>query len=349
MSGIQRRRILASLAAFGLVAEVAPLPAAERPKLTRAIDTHHHCTPPAYLAGAEAVAAKGGSPVPPPMRDWTIAKSLEQMEKYGIRSAVLSLINQPDIWLSGELAANRQLARQCNEYMATIVRDHPGRFGFFACVPLPDVEGSLAEIAYAMDTLKADGIGLFTSYGKKWPGDPAFADVFDELARRKAVAYFHPYAPSCCARLIPGVPDNFVEFPQDTARAVVSLLFNGRLAQHRTVKWLFSHAGGPIPMYGGRIATLAGSRFPNLHKIAPEGIEAELKRLYYDTANATYPATMHALLDYVPVSQIVFGTDYPYVEVEDDVSGFATLKLSASQRRAIERMNAERLLPRFGT
>jgi predicted TIM-barrel fold metal-dependent hydrolase len=346
---MQRRQLLASLAVLGLGSEIAPLLAAESPKLrlTHAIDTHHHCTPPAYLAAAQTAAAKGASPVPPPMRNWTIAKSLEQMDRYGIGSAVLSLINQPDIWLSGDLAANRLLARECNEYMAALVRDHPGRFGFFACVPLPDVEGSLAEIAYAIDTLKADGIGLFTSYGKKWPGDPAFAGVFDELARRKLVVYFHPYAPSCCARLIPSVPDNFIEFPQDTARSVVSLLFNGRFAQHRAIKWLFSHAGGPIPMYGGRIATLAGSRFPNLDKVAPEGVEAELKRLYYDTANATYPATMHALMDYVPVSQIVFGTDYPYVEVEDDVSGFVDLKLSGSQRRAIERVNAERLLPRF--
>jgi len=259
------------------------------------------------------------------------------------------LINQPEIWISGDLGANRLLARQCNDYMATLVGNYAGRFGFFACLPLPDIEGSIAEISYALDTLDANGIGLFTSYGGKWPGDAAFSAVFDEIARRKAVVYFHPYAPACCAQLVPGVPDNFIEFPQDTARAVVSLLFSGTLARHREVKWLFSHAGGPIPMYGGRIATLAGPRFPNIDKIAPDGIEAELKRLYYDTANATYPSTMHALLDYVPISQIVFGTDYPYVEIEDDVSGFAGLRLSAGQRQAIERTNAKKLLPGLKT
>lgn len=349
LTGLYRRQVLTSLAAIGIGMAAGSTEARSRqPRLLRAIDTHHHCTPPAYLAASEAVAAKGGSPVPPPMRSWTLAKSLDAMDRFGIASAVLSVINQPDIWMSGDSVGNRVLARACNEYMAALVRDHPGRFGSFACLPLPDIDGSLAEIAYAQDVLKADGIGLFTSYGRKWPGDPAFAPVFDELDRRKAVVYFHPYAPNCCARLIPGVPDNFIEFPQDTARAVVSLLFSGTLARHRGIKWLFSHAGGPIPMYGGRIATLAGPRFPNLEKVAPNGIESELKRLYYDTANAAYPATMHALLDYVPLSQVVFGTDYPYVDVADNVVGFAALKLSLAQRHAIERGNAEKLLPRVG-
>jgi predicted TIM-barrel fold metal-dependent hydrolase len=331
VSGVRRRDILAALASFG--AATGHGVAAEKPaiagKILRAVDVHHHHTPLAYLAASKAA--------PRPMRNWSAAASLDRMDRFGVATAIFSIINQPDIWMSDDREANRRLARQCNEYSADLVRDHPGRFGLFACVPLPDIDGSVAEIAYSLDVLKADGIGLFTSYGGKWLGDSAFAPLLEELDRRRTVAYVHPYAPSCCAGLLPGVPDNFIEYAQDTARAITSLLLSGTLARHRRIRWIFSHAGGPIPALSGRLATLAGPRFPHLSEAALDGIAAELRRLHYDTANAAYPAAMDALLDTVLVSQVLFGTDYPYIEVADDVSGFSRLQLSAARRHAIAR------------
>jgi hypothetical protein len=101
--------------------------------------------------------------------------------------------------------------------------------------------------------LKADGIGLMTNYGEKWPGDPTYASVFDELNRRKAVVYFHPTVANCCRNLIPNVPPAMIEFPHDTTRAVISLLYSGSLARLRDIRFIFSHAGGTIPMLAGRL------------------------------------------------------------------------------------------------
>ena len=170
--------------------------------------------------------------------------------------------------------------------------------------------------------------------------------MFDELNRRKAVVYFHPLAASCCGNLAVGTFPAVLEVPHDTTRAVASLLLSGSFARYRDIKWLFSHAGGTVPMLAGRMEFFFGFR-PDKDKFAPNGIEAEFKRLYYDTANATAPSSMAALLSLVPVSQIVFGTDYPYVPTGPQEAALGKARLSAASRKAIESGNAARLLPRL--
>ena len=342
-----RRHVLTSLAALGAA---AMLPAgtglAETATASGRVDVHHHFFPPDYL---EPLAEWGkhhgvAAGLQPPQRDWTVARAVEEMDRAGVATAVLS-ISTPGIWF-GDAEQARHMARLCNDYAAGMARDHKGRFGLFASVPMPDVDGALSEIEYALDTLKADGIGLMTSYGDSWPGDPRFAPVLAELSRRKALAYFHPLEPNCCGNLMPGVPASVIEYPHDTARAVTSLLFNGAFARYRDIRFLFSHAGGSIPALAGRIA--AGSRtHKDLAEIAPDGIEKELQKLHYDTANSAYPPTMAALLSLVPASQVLFGSDYPYYTVAENVANFAKLVLTDAQRAAIDRGNAERLIPRL--
>jgi 6-methylsalicylate decarboxylase len=172
------------------------------------IDVHHHYIPPFH---AEFLTSRRDRGRPP---QWSVEMSIEEMDRNGIATAITSLA-QPGVWF-GDVDEGRRLARECNEWGARMVRDHPGRFGLFVAIPLPDAEGSLREIEYALDVLKADGIGLFTSYRDKYFGDPSFAPVFDELNRRKALVYTHPIAPDCCKSLVPGVPASTIEYATDT-------------------------------------------------------------------------------------------------------------------------------------
>ncbi len=173
--------------------------------------------------------------------------------------------------------------------------------------------------------------------------DPAFAPVLDELNRRKAVVYVHPLVASCCSGLSVGTFPAVIEVPHDTTRTVTSLLLRGSFARFRDIKWLFSHAGGTIPMMAGRINSFYGAR-PSLREFAPDGIEGELRRLHYDTANATFAPSMAALMKLVPVSQITYGTDYPYFAF-DQINELKKLGLSAADLDAIGHGNAARLIP----
>ena len=146
-------------------------------------------------------------------------------------------------WFGDRQAAVRT-ARRVNEYAADLVRSHPGRFGLFAIIPLPDTEASLREIEYAYSDLKADGIGLATSYDDKWLGHPEYQPVLEELNRRKAVVFVHPTTPLCCRTLLPDVSPILIEIPQDTARAVTNLLFTGTFARFKDIRFIFTHAGG---------------------------------------------------------------------------------------------------------
>jgi predicted TIM-barrel fold metal-dependent hydrolase len=157
--------------------------------------------------------------------------------------------------------------------------------------------------------------------------------------------YVHPLVAACCGRLSVGAFPAVIEVPHDTTRTVVSLLLSGTLAQTRDVKWLFSHAGGTVPMLAGRINAFYTQRASS-GGFAPEGIEAELRRLHYDTANATHPATMAALTKLVPETQITFGSDYPYFGL-NQLDSLRQLGLSQAQLQAIESGNAQRLVPRL--
>jgi predicted TIM-barrel fold metal-dependent hydrolase len=338
-----RRGFLAGLGAFGIAAAVPTVAARAQPK-PELIDTHIHFYPPEYQKLWLGYEDAHKQPHFPGQVAWTRDKMLEDMDKSGIRTGVLSIASTPGVWFDVGPAEASRIARACNEYAADMMREYPGRFGLFATLSMLDIDATLKEIEYAF-TLKADGIGLQSSYGDKWLGNPVYAPVLTELNRRKAVVYVHPLVASCCSALSVGTFPAVIEVPHDTTRTVTSLLLSGSFARFRDIKWLFSHAGGTIPMMAGRINSFYGAR-PNLREFAPDGIEGELRRLHYDTANATFAPSMAALMKLVPVSQISYGTDYPYFGF-DQFAELRKLGLSATDLDAIGHENAAQLIPRL--
>jgi len=301
------------------------------------IDVHHHFYAPDYLA---VMGEMGKRPI---VRDWTVARSLEEMDKNGVATAVLSL-SPPGLHHVGR-DETRRLARAVNEHAATMRATHPARFGHFASVPLPDVDGTLAEIAHALDTLKADGIQLMTSYGERYPGDPDFAPVMEELNRRRALVFIHPLAPVCCAPSLRWIQPSLFEFTQDTNRCVFSLLFTGTLARFPDIRFIFCHSGAAVPILAGRAAVMGfGREFADK---MPNGIDHELRKLHYDVALQANRPALAALFAYVPISQVLLGSDYPFGTSADGIRGLEDYGLKPGDLAAIYRGNAERLLPRF--
>lgn len=344
-----RREVMGAMAAAGAGA-MLPLSgaAAQTGQSVRRIDTHSHFFAPEWKEADADYAQKIGGP-PPFTSGWTIEKSLADMEKGGVTTAVLSLPSIPGNWFGGDPKTAVRLSRASNDYAAGLVRDHPGRFGLWASLPMIDVDESLKEIEHALDTLKADGIGLATAYGDKWPGDPMFKPIFDELNRRKVTVYFHPLTPNCCGNLIPKVGDSILEVPQDTARAATSLLVNGTFAKMKDIKWLFSHAGGTLPSLAGRINSFYAGDNPakDLAEWAPRGILAEFAKLNFDTANAAWPTSIAGLRKLVPASNITYGSDYPYFRTAMNTEQLQKLGFTRAELKGIERDNALRLLPKL--
>ena len=306
----------------------------------RRIDVHHHVVPPMWVEAVKKAKLDN-----PPMTGWTPEHSLEDMDKAGTTTAMLSPM-PPHVGFLPALEAAR-IARASNEWTRKLANDHPDRFGVFAMLPMPNIEDSLKEIAYAFDTLKVDGVGLMTNYNNKWLGHDAFAPVFEELNRRKAVVYTHPISPACCVNVLPGVPDFIVEWGADTTRTIVSLIFTGASMKYPDINFIFSHGGGVLTAEAERLRMQILLAPPYKGKFTREMVDHELQRFYYDTAQVSNEVTIQALVQLVGLSQIVFGTDYPYRTGAEHVAGLAQ-RFSTDDLAVIDSGNVLRILPKWG-
>jgi predicted TIM-barrel fold metal-dependent hydrolase len=340
---LARRKVLASLGALGAAAVLpdafvwAQSTASVSARPYR-IDVHHHFSAPGFIA---AISARKTNQRP--LEQWTVSKSIEDMDKGGVATAILST-SEPSVWF-GDNEAARKLARECNELGARLMAGHPGRFGMFSTVPLPDVDGALREIEYSQDTLKADGVCLMTSYQGKYPGDPAFAPVMSELNRRKCVVFLHPVKAECCKDLQPELAPALIELGTDTTRAIASVLFDGTASRYPDIRFIFSHGGGTMPYLMTRFTSLAAR--PDIAQKLPNGLLYEVQKLYYDTASLYGPYPWPTLLKLVPVPRILFGTDFPFSSTGDVAKGLSEVGLKGSDIQAIERENALDLFPRL--
>ena len=304
------------------------------------IDIHHHFFSPTWVKRVEKANA-----IQPVLgfdhfKNWTIDRDIEAMDRGNVEKAYLS-VTQPGVWF-GDVKETTYLARELNEFGAGMQQQKKGRYGLFAVLPLPDMDATLREIEYALDVLKADGVSLLSSYDNKWLGDPSFMPMWKELNRRKAVVYIHATAPGCCAwNFQPGILPTIVELSSDLARAMVSVIHNGVAKATPDVRYIWSHGGGSI--WAQRF--LVGETVESLAREAPADSRLHhFRRFYYDTAAAAAAVHMGILKMIVPNSQILFGSDYPWVEPAKIAQGLEGAGFTPRELQAIYRENAVKML-----
>jgi predicted TIM-barrel fold metal-dependent hydrolase len=307
------------------------------------IDTHHHLLPDFFWQATENPNAPVGGLAP---LQWSKEASVSFMDDAGIDVAIVSL-STPGVH-TGDGAKARELARRCNEFSAELVRSRPDRFRGFACLPLPDVDASFVELSYALDVLGLDGFVLFTNSVGVYMGDAVLEPVFEELERRKSVVYVHPNpSPDAAAHAL-GLPDNLLDFPTDTNRAVAQMHYTNRFARTPNVKYIFSHAGGSIPYLAARFAIIDEMGFVPGGEL--RGSAADMfRRIYWDTALAASDPVLRMLRDVAGIGQVLYGTDFPYLRRDLAVRSKQRISLSGelndSERRDILGGNASRLFP----
>ena len=274
--------------------------------MTGFIDVHAHFLTDAYVAQARAAGhdAPDGMPAWP---EWSAGAHLELMDRVGIDSAVLS-ISSPGVHF-GDDGAARALAREVNEAGASLVRDHAGRFGLFASLPLPDIEGALSEIGYAFDVLGAAGVIVQTNIHGSYLGDDLFEPVFAELARRRATVLVHPTSPIAWKQTALGRPRPMLEFIFDAARAVIDLILSGTLERHPELEIIVPHVGGALPVLADRVDAFWAASGPE-RELVEAGAVAQLRRLHYDLAGTPFPRHVPALLGLVDPDRLLYGSDY---------------------------------------
>jgi predicted TIM-barrel fold metal-dependent hydrolase len=263
------------------------------------IDAHVHFTPPEYHAD---LSQRGLLPFSLP--EWSAERALTFMDAHGVDTAVLSL--SPPGVAFGDQALADYLARLVNEATAAQVVSHAGRFAGLAVLPLPDVERALAEMRHALDVLGLDGVVLLSNVLGRYPGDRSWTPLFDELEGRGAYVLLHPAAPPY-ELPIAAHPPWVYEFPFETTRAIAGLISAGAPERWPGIRFQVAHLGGTIPFLAERLADLGD----------PAQTRAFLQGLYYDTALATDPVALAAAGDFAGATQVVLGSDWPYVDAID--------------------------------
>ena len=311
------------------------------------IDVHAHFVTDEYVAAAVAA----GHVLPdgmPRWPTWSAEAHLALMDSQGIGRSMLS-VSSPGVHF-GDDAAARVLARRVNEQGAEVARARPDRFGLFAVLPLPDVDASLAETAYALDELHAEGVAVETNAGGRYLGDPLFEPVLAELDRRRAVVFVHPTSPPNWEQVALGRPRPMLEFLFDTTRSISDLLFTGAIERHPGIRLVIPHGGAALALLSARMELFRALLAPGADGTAdgPGGVEL-LRRLWYDTAGTPFPVQVPTLQATCGVDHLLYGSDYcftppPGVEAQLASIDGAAPPSEGDTWRALTTRNARTLL-----
>ena len=245
------------------------------------------------------------------------------------------------------------LVRLCNETMAQMVADHPGKFGAVGFVSLPDVEAACRDVEYALDTLKLDGINLQSHTAERYLGDPEENELYAELDRRRAVIFVHPQRPQVTGMPRYAYPAGYTELTFDTTRAITNMLYTGMLEKYPNIRWIMPHMGGVTPFLLFRLSGLEDD--PKARDKVPQGVATYLRRLWYDVAQSPSPLALNALLEIADPSRILFGTDYPSARPAEKVMRDTVAAVKAFEgydealRAKLMSGNAQALFPRFSS
>ncbi|WGM45910.1 hypothetical protein KOAAANKH_00775 [Brevundimonas sp. NIBR10] len=310
------------------------------------IDVHHHLIPPAFTAAMarHGIPEVAGAPLPA----WSARESLSTMDAFGIGTALLSL-SAPGVHFGDDREAC-DLARACNEFAAETRETHPGRFGFFATLPMPLTEAACREAIHALDVLKADGVVLLASTNGIFLGDARFEELMAELDRRRTVVFVHPNVHPTSLDLGLDLPAFFVEFLCDTTRAATNMIFKGVIERYPNIRFILSHAGGFLPYVAWRLSL--ANAMPSLARHAPHGVLHAIRSFYFDTALSPSPWAMGALKALVDPSHILFGSDFPFaprVAVGLETRSLQELSVfTEAERVGVVRDHALSLFPYLG-
>jgi 6-methylsalicylate decarboxylase len=314
------------------------------------IDVHHHVVLPEYQTAL--IRSGAGDPSRPLRANKSPEQVLEAMQSFGIEAAVLNPLSVAGVH-HGDNACANYLAESVNEALAVFVETAPRQLGFFAVLPLPDLDGALRQVAHAFDHLGADGVILLSNQNGKYVGDPAFEPLYAELDRRGAAVLIHPTRPSSVDALGLHLWPALVEYPAETTRVAANLVYNGVMQRYARIKWVLAHAGGCLPYLAFRMELMDESddRSPSFHERHPEGFAPNVSKFYYDTAIAGSSPALRALYEVADPTRVMFGSDWPYISRAHVESQLHTLEradlVGAERLTQLAAANAKQLFPRF--
>lgn len=306
------------------------------------IDVHHHLIPPFYrdLLAKAGIAEAGGRALP----DWSPEAALELMDLLGTATAIVS-VSTPGTGFLTDPGEAADLARRLNDFSASLAAEHPGRFGYFATLPMPDAAVSAIEAERALDGLGADGVTLLANNQGTYLGASGQDALWQALDDRGAVVFVHP--DELPAPAVENIPPFAADFLLDTTRAAYLLVRNGIVRRYPDIRFILSHAGGFVPYASHRMAVaIAGGTGRS-----PLDVLDDFRSFYFDTALSSSPAALPTLLAFARPGHVLFGSDWPFAPTAAGqyfANGLDT-GVDTGTLKAVNRSNAAALFPRLAT